>query len=415
MTILVDRSRVITYQRCPRRRYLEYEHDGTGLRQAKRSIPLTVGTWVHKGLEVLLKWAQTHSKIELISSVVDSAVAEAIEGYDKDVRDYGLLPQEAGEAVDNYTVQEQRALIEAQIRAYALARLPELTKNFTIMEVELDEVWKDFGPCMDFMFTADACLREEGSGAVYVQSFKTAATYDRRRYNADRHDMQGLSELAGILERRPEALGVRMEYLIKGARRKNNTGRYVQDSFLVRPWAMWGITQESSQFSWMYQWENELGQTKRLPKGFTRVNIWELMLIKEWVQYLWDGGANPPGYTGPGPFEAMTSIDEPRTTAFVCPDMYYRSEDDIKEWRESTIAQELEIAHKIELLKGSGSWQLPVLFPKHTHSCDWPSKCPMTDICWGPVEFAESPISSGLFIRREPHHQTERDVWVKGD
>src|SRR5690349_4771195 len=53
--IFTDRSRIETFQRCNRKRFLEYHASGTGLAPARKNLALCVGGSVHVGLEVLLR------------------------------------------------------------------------------------------------------------------------------------------------------------------------------------------------------------------------------------------------------------------------------------------------------------------------------------------------------------------------
>jgi hypothetical protein len=51
--IQFDRSRVETWQSCPRKRYYAYSYEGIGLEREALSIPLLTGGQVHKGLECI--------------------------------------------------------------------------------------------------------------------------------------------------------------------------------------------------------------------------------------------------------------------------------------------------------------------------------------------------------------------------
>jgi len=56
--VFTDRSRILQYQRCPRRRWHEYHEGGMGLAPRRTPLPLAVGGAVHEGLAVLLRRGQ---------------------------------------------------------------------------------------------------------------------------------------------------------------------------------------------------------------------------------------------------------------------------------------------------------------------------------------------------------------------
>jgi len=179
---------------------------------------------------------------------------------------------------EDYLWQEQSALVEALVRAYARRRLRPLLEEFEVLEVEREGEWLlsergfDEGQTIEllydekvvhrerapsstryqlwFMSRPDALLRSRQDNALYLLSFKTASTWDVRKERDAQHDMQGLSE--GIeVERRlgkhwqtlhdnpqtwcifrmqhylkelpapPRILGIRYEYLLKGYRKED--------------------------------------------------------------------------------------------------------------------------------------------------------------------------------------------------
>jgi hypothetical protein len=186
--VFVDRSRVESFQRCPRLRFHSY-HDGPqhlGLESAKKALPLAVGGSVHKGLEHLLRQGQAllqdcdssyFDKVnDGLRGVEDEAVAIALADFathsvELDTTELaamtpqpdimtqqlagslGMTPEEAGlgamaerlqhqqGAFDSYLAKEQAALVEALIRAYARRRLRPLLEQFEVLEVEREGEW----------------------------------------------------------------------------------------------------------------------------------------------------------------------------------------------------------------------------------------------------------------------------------
>ena len=50
MTILIDRSRILDFQACPRRRYLSYHYLGTGIQRKAKALPLVFGSAFHEAI-----------------------------------------------------------------------------------------------------------------------------------------------------------------------------------------------------------------------------------------------------------------------------------------------------------------------------------------------------------------------------
>jgi len=273
--IFTDRSRIVTADRCKRRRFLEYHQDGTGIVPTKMPLPLAVGIAVHAGLAVLLQEKQEQITADATQAgywsdvtIEDHAVAAALREFAQfsqslevdttesaamqptpaadvfqsqvvaQARELGMDeaaiaglardPAVARSEFDRYLQQEQAALVEGMVRAYARRRLRPLLEQFEVLEVEREGEWKlsEWEECVNchkefvageglndchncgycdkdngrisrelwFMSRPDALLRERQSNELYLLSYKTTATWDARKARDIEHDMQGLSE-----------------------------------------------------------------------------------------------------------------------------------------------------------------------------------------------------------------------------
>lgn len=255
MKVFTDRSRIEAYQRCHRLRFLEYHEQGMGIRSARKPLPLAVGGSVHAGLAVLLRRGQEFLSLGIFKKNIQSIEAEAVEAA---LEDFAQLQaqldvgEEANEMArvleettdpelrakaeamlekgrsefDQYLYDEQRALVEAMVRAYARRRLWSLLEQYEVLEVEREGSWllsswlsqerarqldivasaSDLDPDHElyFMSRPDALLLERGSNQLYILSFKTAAKWDRRKAEDAKRDMQGLSEGVEVEKRLAE-------------------------------------------------------------------------------------------------------------------------------------------------------------------------------------------------------------------
>jgi hypothetical protein len=414
--VLTDRSRVIEYQRCPRARWWGYEYKGRGIRPKAASIPLSTGTYVHVGLGALLE-----------GKGVEAAVKAAVNGYMLEIERRDIQVEYLTE--DRvYVAHEQKALIEALIRAYEAWQLPRLLEEYDVLEVEQEDL---FGLTEEIGWQArlDGLLREKASGDLYVMSFKTAASWDRRKESEGRHDMQGLSEPRAVEVRLkqdwkiaiyplgaantfliqwrgkqyvewlaslpipPKIQGVKMEFLIKGTRREHpqGSGRYVTYNPLIRAYRFRGITPDQDQYSWKYSSR----------KGWETFNVWEaddIGGVKGWVEMLKSG--------------QVEGGEDCLAQTFVLNPPYMRLPEETERWERQTRMQEGAVS------EGSGvvnaGWcgdevdmsYLDRYFPQHTRSCDYPDACDYQSICWG-SRSPEELLAEGRFIWREPHHEPE--------
>jgi hypothetical protein len=288
--VYTDRSRIESYQRCNRLRYLEYSEGGIGIQPMKKPLPLVVGGSVHKGLETLLRHAmgpagnsgiQEESavaaaladfslhKSALALDTTEAAAMTPAEGFDAQVaaqaRELGMSADDpavaelfqrqrnAAAEFDSWLYAEQASLVEGMVRAYARRRLRPLLEEFEVLEVEREGDWllanlnnyQAYGHEqvveIRFMSRPDALLRSRADNSLYILSYKTAATWDIRKARDAEHDMQGLSEGVEV-ERR---LGAEWSLAKEGGRTNSvsdEVWRYLRD--LPAPPRILGIRYE---------------------------------------------------------------------------------------------------------------------------------------------------------------------------
>jgi len=194
--IFIDRSRIITRERCDRRRWLEYHESGTGIVPKRTPLALGVGSAVHAGLAQMLldaqQWLWDHPQLGLAyffsnfdMTYEESWVAAALadfsahaSGLELDANEsaalgamttdakqlaeqmiaqarelgmseqdiagiaQGMDPAIARSEFERYLFAEQSALVEALVRAYARRRLQPLLSEFEVLEVEREGEWK---------------------------------------------------------------------------------------------------------------------------------------------------------------------------------------------------------------------------------------------------------------------------------
>lgn len=415
--------------------------------------------------------------------------------------------------MDPYLTEELRAQVESMVRAYARRRLRPLLSEFEILEVEREGEWHltdallpgtrhqwvrnidhesfcvECGVAADdpqgakfceaprtaeiwFASRHDALLRERSTGFLYLQSYKTTGSWDRRKEAEAQIDMQGLSEavdvdrrlsdvwhmlksLNGIvnnvalgacdptdgaaninelwddihakvtprmaewlqtLPAAPQVLGVRYEYLIKGARRQDKKdqekpGRYVCESPLIRAYQQAGITAEDRRWSPCYEWWDLVGKGKRVDyRSWAKAPVWRFMTIEAWVDLL-DSPADPTSPMNEKYDQDGNPLDI-LAEQFVNPIHVYRNSDDMSDMIQQLQSDERTIAESVALVHiaaASGDFSqlrsaLNTEFPQNRRSCVYPGRCEFYDVCYGPQEIRQNPEGSELYVVRIPNH-----------
>lgn len=419
MDIVSDRSRVLAFMRCSRLRFYEYHALGTGIRLKKLNLPLSVGTLIHRGRALILEHGDLEDAIKTTLEELD--IAFKSKEIDLELSEDQL-----------FVYEEQRAFVEAAIRAWYHVQYPRLMEEYEVIYkphmsthlpkdklIEPEIEWtltssKETENPIIFMSRPDSILRSKSTGGIIVDSFKTTSYNSIVVYNEEgeqvdknKYDDQGISELIAVERLLGEEVeSIKMEFFVKGVRKKsayNNNGviekRKLQQSFLVHPWKKDGGI-GGVEYATKFEWTDEYGGKKRLGKGWNRVDIWKEMSIKEWVDLLLQDNY--------GDMEGL----------FITPMNYYRSLEDIEDWIDSVSYQEQRVAKHLEYLKaiepslcgpreskaGKGyKRDLNRYFSKDRTQCyQWGGWCSFVGICW-----EGEKATSNLYESRIPHHEKE--------
>lgn len=435
-----DRSRSIDFQECPRSFWYGYVFpNGTpvaGIRPDRLNMDLTTGLGFHEGCNHLIEGCS-----------VDEAVGRALEGHGKwegywpMVKRLGFFLESNEDA--HYVAHEQAAMVEALVRGYSLFGLPEIKERFEIVEAERDEYGifalakqPDFN--LLWGMRGDALLMDKNTYDLFILSLKTKKEFKGiRDEKKNRYDMQGCSETATVEQRLrkwhefltacepspdafaaaevpewfkrrfkagagPTVMGVKMDFALKGRRAEYppDSGRWAYSNALIRPWKR-DDGLKGSGYAFLYEFKDELGGNHRLGKGWNRINIWEDMGVKEWIGLL-----ATEEYQG---LPAMSGIHR----QFVFPAEYSRSENEIQDWVESRLHEEMRIYEGVKAcVPAIGTKSLkPLLnkhFPKYSNYPTDCTYCPYEDVCHGGIEaFLHDPMSSMKFAPRVANHQAE--------
>ena len=311
-----DRTRYeLGIEYCPRRRFHEF-HDGPtgyGIRPVSERVPLATGALVARGVEALNLYVKDHDQAPP-EDVVRQIVADQTDVYDTLLRERGLAYFEDDLGL---LIQEQHALIRGLLWCWALDRLPQLLQTERIIHVEAEHGLVLPGTCTcgqpDSVTLAalhaasceGVCLNTRGD---FVTEHRYAAgtyTYHEDKTVGQASDLwadkweTAMQVSVGTIGLE-EALGITISQVfieghVKGARRRaydKATKRYegpeYQQSILCYGYRREALPpMQDEEWAAKYEWIDESGATRRLPKGFERAPAWEFPEGHEaWVRGL---------------------------------------------------------------------------------------------------------------------------------
>lgn len=356
MQIRYSRSEHSAYAKCPRSWYYSYGMDNAtavpGYEPKEPYLPTTLGLSIHRGMEALFK----------SGSNVDNAVSCAHSEWDKLTQ---IVPRE-GSGNPIYFNAEQKALIEAFIRAFRVSFWDEFNNQFEILQIE-NELGTQITDNILFQARCDLVVRERSSGLIFIPDWKVvkdARNWDSKFF----YEPQTWSQTFAVESALKEEIGGCIYWaFIKGDRRNDQ-----QCSKLI-----YGYRQEIRPNIFLYETERT--------KGYTKFPVWEAEdlgpspsdRIKYWINWL---------------------PEEVRSAAFMQSPPITRDAERIKEWALFS-SSEMESAR--DMLKG-----VPAEMSYPARRSDWNCRgCFAKDLCYGTKELADMNWNP-----RHDHHAIEGEI-----
>lgn len=471
LIVHASRSRFEAFMKCSRYGYLQFHWGGRGIVKVGKNIYLTTGIWLHKGLEEIGRWILEQQKKKLVIEEIPEHVLDRIldivrtgmfkelfpenwreinGGYDlssETLDEEGNkreLSEYEWEQRQQYTFDEQSALIEGLLRVFCLRVVPNWLTRFRIVAIELDmafplvknEDWEVIQSAR-----IDWVLQEIESKDLFLVSFKGYRQFGEHEAKEASHDTQGLSESWAFDEYlknkniSKRIMGVQMLYLIKGARKETKRGNrnYEQQSPLIRGFRRLNEDGIEYAHSWFYpdtrdeDQRNESG-VRALGKSWEKFDVFkgqaleELGGVKGWISRL---NREVIGH-GEGDWEIQPECGDILAEQVKQPEVYLRHDRDIESWLRQTKGREQEIAFKL-LLEDTydGAWKagnypenlkynfeayMDDCFPMNRKACHYypgeQNDCQYIPICFGTDEERNNPLENG-YTERRPHHKAE--------
>jgi hypothetical protein len=375
-----SRSHDGCYIECPRKAYLTYYYGGKGIVPKRLDLYQATGSLTHAMLEDVMKSTKTLSEIpnsQVMAVICDKAVAV----YRESVEAAGLT-EVSGEL--ELEMQRQAALAEGLVRGWVMVRLPRILEEYNIISVE-EEHDVPLGDGLMLMSRADTVLERKSDGELVAgPEFKTTGWISEDYIESWRYAAQTLSHGLDVETKYGRApVGVMMEFLYKGMKKKGEDGSYTYYSPLVRAYRMTdAVTGEV-----VYGFDSALGRKK----GWEAFDAFT-MGSGEWIKQI--------------PEEVLESL--------FYTSMVYRSPKELEEWKMQVKLRQARIQKAVVTLQEEKPTEeaateimadvFPARLDQFCYSNAYKKKCPYLAICYGQCD---SPVESGMFQEREPHHAGE--------
>lgn len=384
------RTAIECYQRCPRRRYWQYHYGGTGIVPDVQATPLSTGTIVHQGIELMLRHPADAPEIAL-----EHAAREASTTLWE----------------DQYTRDEQTALIEGLLLLFYDCVFPALMNRYHVVDVEREEALQLTDQIV-LLGRVDAILQDKETKDLLLVNFKTSSTHplsDGRKEHAVYHDLQNLVEflvvserlraesrdLEGLIEisKRLSSIDPKLmrvaEYATKKLENRTDRVHAIQMIYLIKGTRRW-ITDDQGNKLHRVTYSPLIrayyGNGKMVPSyksGYRPVSVW-----------------TQPG--GVRSWYSVLSMQYPEVLKdlYFMPHPFYQSEEAAAALKEEIVKQETKIMRMLQ----SGE-----KFPMYRHSCYYPTFCDYIKLCH---EGGDPTVG---YVRRTPHHKLEAEHGSDGN
>jgi hypothetical protein len=391
---ITDRSRIVTREECPRKRYLNYDFDvdgkSLGIQRRAASLPLLNGTAIHEG----------HARV-LGGERLEEVVERVQEDYRKEVAARGVY----GEVDLESLMREQLALLEGMLRAFTLIWMPRILDEYEVI-VSIEEPWDwTIVPGLVEKMRLDTVLRRKHDHHLVTLDYKSMSYISDTFARKMERSRQTYLYTEAASERYGEPVEIAYLGMAKGAWRKDTAkaspffGQKIQASPYLYAYALKGGIED------IYQTE----YTNK--KGFRKVRTYDEMPMKEWIDRMWHSDERKvlnEQFTYV-PAQSPTPRERRRVRELIAREEL-KFVEDINEYKQ--MKAEAEATGNEDLAVKAEEFLEFVAAPRRTEVCDKYGEqhvCPFVSICFneGAIDTA---LEDGEFEPRIPHHSPELEV-----
>lgn len=222
--VRIDRSRVVTRQGCPKRRYLEYDKNGTGFSPVDKGDALPFGIAMHVCMEKVLRFYRDTPDADF--AILWKDIQQYTTTFCNSV--YTAAEKVYGKEKAEHKASEQTFLLEMLVYGWTKQRLPKLLEEYNIEQLE-QEFEIALSPDIKLMLRIDAVLRNKANNLPYILDFKSLSTLSDDWMVKQTHSAQSSLYIYGLEQHSGEYVaGIFYEGLAKGAqyeeKNENNDG-----------------------------------------------------------------------------------------------------------------------------------------------------------------------------------------------
>ena len=443
-------------QFCPFARFIEYHAGkyGYGFQRRALSLPLVTGTYVDKPISAVCQWLidatdaaggkqPTHAPDEVIRWAANLAV----EKYRAVVEKRGLLTvateDETGRARLLTMINEQTTLIEGLVWVFCLTRLPGILAEYRLRSVQTEESFVIgctcglgdlIGEITDHESRGCTGIGEQSrpdllgqrweNGSWTYLELKTASNAKRAWNQSWERKVQFLLGILGA-ERRlgVEISDARVEGIVKGARKRDYGVTDPAAPKRQQNWICYAYLRASNPGVSLADWRPSYevidtdGIKHRTPRDYTKVALWdapddsfpgkpaEMSRVEWWVRYT---AQNYPTMLAKclnsiGPIPKQRYMLDKAIRSSIAEEQLWQD----RLWRIYEWTQLPENAgkgwghpeyHAVVESIVPRSWNCDPFGPDHP--------CSSQPLCFQ-HEGWDTPIESGLYVYRSPHHALE--------
>jgi hypothetical protein len=410
---------------CMRKRFLQFSAlNGYGFVRNSNSLPLATGIYVHEALAGVLRWAKMTQTLNQtidvesaqFAATVRPLISKQIDAYKSLVTAKGFLNIEGAEEI-KHIMEEQASLIEGLTWGWCRAMLPDLLANFTIVDVEEEELFP-VGEDIVQMSRPDFILRRKVDGKLALADFKTSS-YVNESYAAEyRNSIQMAVGTLGAEHRLKEPIEFYYIFVLVKGQRKNeyeqSTGDYSGPRRQNSPFC-YGYCRPANpplepDENWQPKWKylGADGKKHTLGRNYEKTPIW-----KGSFSYKPKDMTNAEFWARSIPMDVLEEH-------FVQIGPYERQDLLIPEYLKEMVHEERRYIQNLwklfefETETGSG-WEtlayqdkLCELFPRSWNCYSFSSPCPYIPVCFKHPGWTD-PLGTGKFVLRTPHHGPETE------
>jgi hypothetical protein len=345
-----DRSACETDDRCGMEYFWNRKYNGMGIVPKNRPIYFKIGS-------------ETHEDLAAIAEMEDIS-PESINTLVKEITD--PLNEEDKQ---NRSIMEVLYRRLGWLSAYALYIEPRIRAEFENVQVE-SEIILDRTPLW-IAITPDRVLRHRQGKYLVYREYKTTITAGQKWVRHWPYDIQVHCGIQAIQEELNEKVAyAQIMGLMKGDTRGER---------LAHPY-VWGYYNEAQE-----KWTHDYAKARAA--GWAPAPVWDYPGgVVEWVQRCGEEVA-----IGQFPHSAPCFLNERM----------------LDNWVNRRISREIQVAEEIDTCQTDLD-QRQIYFEQRTRNCSpaFGDPCAYIPACWN-AGINDNPLASGIFEKREPHHEVE--------